>query len=71
MKRYNDILARLGEQLPSDARILDFGCGAGRIVYRLLDQGYDAHGYDQKDYLELRAPEDRFRFSIGLRKRDG
>lgn len=65
MKRYNDILNRLGAQLPSDARILDFGCGAGRTVYRLLDQGYDAYGYDQMDYLELRAPEDRFRFSIG------
>jgi hypothetical protein len=54
MKRYSNILARFNVPLSTTARILDFGCGAGRTVYHLLDQGYDAFGYDVNDYLELR-----------------
>lgn len=65
MKRYNAILSKLGVTIPKHAKILDFGCGAGRTVYSLLDQGYsDVVGYDVKDYLELRAPEDRKYFYI-------
>ncbi len=64
MKRYSNILARLNVPLSPTARILDFVCGAGRTVYRLLDQGYDAFGYDVNDYLELRTPADRSLFFI-------
>jgi len=64
MNRYKKILNELGTPLAPGARILDFGCGAGRTVYCLIDQGYDASGYDMKDYLELRAPSDRARFFI-------
>jgi SAM-dependent methyltransferase len=55
-----------GIPVPKDARILDFGCGAGRRVYELLDAGYPyAAGYDVVDYLALRDPADRARFHIG------
>jgi SAM-dependent methyltransferase len=51
--------------VPKDATILDYGCGAGRRVYELLDAGYPhAAGYDVRDYLVLRDPADRTRFHI-------
>ena len=40
MKRTAAILRKLGITIPKEAHILDFGCGAGRTVYSLLDQGY-------------------------------
>src|SRR5436853_5533472 len=55
-----------GIPILKDARILDYGCGAGRHVYDLLDAGYShAVGYDVVDYLALRDPADRTRFSMG------
>jgi SAM-dependent methyltransferase len=55
-----------GIPVPKDAHILDYGCGAGRRVYELLDAGYShATGYDVVDYLALRDPADRARFLIG------
>jgi SAM-dependent methyltransferase len=54
-----------GIPVHKDAKILDFGCGAGHRVYDLLDAGYTrAAGYDVLDYLELRDPADRHRFCI-------
>lgn len=54
-----------GIEVPKNARILDYGCGAGRRVYQLLDAGYKAAiGYDVFDYLKLRDPSDRQRFHI-------
>jgi len=54
-----------GISVPKEARILDYGCGAGRRVYELLDAGYpNAEGYDIADYLVLRDPADRVRFHI-------
>lgn len=65
MKRRAAILARFGIAIPHTAKILDFGCGAGRTVYSLSDQGYiNTVGYDIKDYLSLRNPADRSRFFI-------
>jgi SAM-dependent methyltransferase len=47
------------------ARILDFGCGAGRMVFRLRELGFDAYGFDIHDYVAYRSDNDRqwFRFS--------
>jgi SAM-dependent methyltransferase len=54
-----------GIPVRKDAHILDYGCGAGRRVYELLDAGYlNASGYDVLDYLKLRDPADRSRFHI-------
>ena len=54
-----------GIPVRKNAWILDYGCGAGRRVYELLDAGYlNASGYDVLDYLELRNPADRKRFYI-------
>jgi SAM-dependent methyltransferase len=54
-----------GIAVDKNARILDYGCGAGRRVYELLDAGYpNAFGYDVLDYLDLRDSSDRSRFHI-------
>jgi hypothetical protein len=47
------------------ARILDFGCGAGRMVFRLRELSFDAYGFDVHDYVAYRTDNDRhwFRFS--------
>jgi SAM-dependent methyltransferase len=48
----------------STAKVLDFGCGAGALVYRFRDIGFDAYGFDIHDYVELRSPEDRKLFGF-------
>lgn len=35
-----------GCHTPATTRVLDFGCGAGRLLRTLLDAGYDAYGCD-------------------------
>jgi SAM-dependent methyltransferase len=56
---------RLQIMVKPGARILDFGCGAGRMVFRLRELGFDAYGFDIHDYVAYRSDEDRqwFRFS--------
>jgi SAM-dependent methyltransferase len=56
---------RLVVMVKPGARILDFGCGAGRMVFRLRELGFDAYGFDIHDYVAYRSDEDRqwFRFS--------
>lgn len=62
----NRITGEIGVVIPKTSAILDFGCGAGGTVYKLVDQGYsDVFGYDVQDYLNLRHQGDRSRFSIG------
>jgi SAM-dependent methyltransferase len=54
-----------GIPVAKNARILDFGCGAGRRVYELIDAGYEhTEGYDVRDILTLRTQADRVRFHI-------
>lgn len=63
MRLFSGVLERIGVSIPKDAKILDFGCGAGATVYALLDEGYsNVSGYDVLDYVELRDPADRSRF---------
>jgi 2-polyprenyl-3-methyl-5-hydroxy-6-metoxy-1,4-benzoquinol methylase len=56
---------RLFVMVKSGARILDFGCGAGSMVFRLRELGFDAYGFDIHDYVAYRSDDDRqwFRFS--------
>lgn len=59
------ILAENGIPLSKESVILDFGCGSGRHVYEHLDRGYkNVFGYDVRNYVDLRKPEDieHFRF---------
>ncbi|MCA1831229.1 MAG: class I SAM-dependent methyltransferase [Actinobacteria bacterium] len=51
------------------SRILDFGCGSGERVYQYREAGYEAHGYDLMDVVDLRAPADRAFFSAHEAKR--
>jgi SAM-dependent methyltransferase len=55
---------QIGYWLTPGTPILDYGCGAGNLVYRLRDLGFDAQGFDIHDYVSYRSPEDRtyFRF---------
>jgi 2-polyprenyl-3-methyl-5-hydroxy-6-metoxy-1,4-benzoquinol methylase len=43
----------LKETEPATCRILDFGCGQGRLLSTLLDRGYDAGGMEKHE--EMRA----------------
>ena len=56
---------RLLVMVKPGARILDFGCGAGSMVFRLRELGFDAYGFDIHDYVAYRSDDDRqwFRFS--------
>lgn len=59
----NDILRAHSVELPTDARILDYGCGSGRHTYEYLDAGYgQTWGFDVADYVQLRDDDDRERF---------
>jgi len=58
----------VGHEIPKTARILDFGCGSGKNVYVLLDQGFtNVSGYDVRDCLELRDEADRRLFQVSPR----
>jgi SAM-dependent methyltransferase len=66
LQRCLGLLDKLGQRPAADSAILDFGCGAGGAVYAFADQGFrNAVGFDNLDYLKLRAPEDRVRFRTG------
>lgn len=51
--------AGCGYLLTPETRILDLGCGAGGLVYRFRDLGYEAYGFDIHDRVEYRDPLDR------------
>src|SRR3954447_18729743 len=54
---YRRMLALCGYYLDESTRVLDFGCGSGAFVYAFRDAGFDAHGFDVCNALQLRAPE--------------
>lgn len=45
------IIAALIEMLPRDARVLDVGCGYGRIALPLAQAGYEVEGLDLSENL--------------------
>jgi SAM-dependent methyltransferase len=45
---FEHIARGVGKALSPDARVLDFGAGAGRHVAEFRDAGYDAYGIDQQ-----------------------
>jgi SAM-dependent methyltransferase len=61
----NFVRTLIETDISKDAAILDFGCGTGSSVYKLIDQGYlNVFGYDVQDYLNLKDAADRSRFRI-------
>ncbi len=46
LKLHQDILRELECELTAGARVLDFGCGAGKMVAEYCANGYDAFGCD-------------------------
>jgi SAM-dependent methyltransferase len=61
-------LGRLELYAGAGTKILDFGCGEGRLVYRLRELGFDAYGFDIHERVKYRNDDDRryFRFLRGL-----
>ena len=53
----NDAQTRFLKHLPSDAHILDFGCGSGRDAKAFLEQGYKVDASDGSEELCLKAAE--------------
>src|SRR5690349_219872 len=49
VQTHKNILNEMGFSLPQDAKILDFGCGAGKEVYQFRKMGYKAYGCDIKN----------------------
>jgi SAM-dependent methyltransferase len=62
-------LARCGWWLERDAKILDFGCGSGDLVYQFRDRGFAAQGFDLFDTVKLRSPSDAALFAFQERTR--
>jgi len=46
---YDLVVARVARSVPPGARVLDMGCGAGRLVVALRDAGFDAIGVDPSE----------------------
>jgi SAM-dependent methyltransferase len=61
-------LACIGYLVNPNAKILDFGCGAGGLVCEFRSLGYEAFGFDIHNYLSLKDPADSvyFGFSPGV-----
>ncbi len=60
------MLANMNCYLTRESRILDFGCGAGELVYRYRDAGFDAYGFDIRPapIYRHRGDEQYFRFAL-------
>ena len=57
-------MAQIGFWPEPGTRILDYGCGEGGLMYRLLNLGFDAYGFDIHERAAYRSPEDRRRFGF-------
>lgn len=66
LNQHRRLLANFNVSLTRDSRILDFGCGEGKLVYEYRDAGFDAYGFDIRPAAQLRAPEDRQYFGFAL-----
>lgn len=58
IRMHRGILREMGVELAVGCRVLDFGCGSGSSVYAYRAAGFDAHGFDIENTLELRSPGD-------------
>lgn len=65
VRQHRRMLANMNCFLTRSSRILDFGCGEGRLVYEYRDAGFDAYGFDIRPAAKYRRPEDGqyFRFA--------
>jgi len=53
LKTAMEELCRL--ELPSQTKVMDFGCGSGELTDHFLLLGYDAHGCDVKPYWQQKS----------------
>lgn len=64
------ILLNILEKQPGGIRILDYGCGQGRLLGELLSRGYDAYGYEPSRGMadiaaKLFVTDAQFRIFVG------
>lgn len=53
------VLKTLGVDLPTSARVLDFGCGSGETIRTMREQGYlNVEGYDMVESTQLSERRD-------------
>ena len=66
VRQHRRMLGNMNCYLTQSSRILDFGCGEGRLVYEYRDAGFDAYGFDIRPATQYRRPEDEqyFRFAL-------
>jgi SAM-dependent methyltransferase len=64
--QHRRMLASMGCYLNGSSRILDFGCGDGKLVYEYRDAGFDAYGFEIRPAPIFRDPADEkyFRFAL-------
>jgi SAM-dependent methyltransferase len=62
---HHGVAREQGYDLRPPLRVLDYGCGAGNHVYEYRDAGFEAYGYDIKDYVQLRHENDGAWFAFG------
>lgn len=65
MPFHRGVAREQGYDLAPPLRVLDYGCGAGNHVYDYRDAGFEAYGYEVRDYLQLRRESDRQWFAFG------
>lgn len=63
-KHILETLDRGGVPVPGGARVLDFGCGEGGLVYEFRDLGFDAYGFDLHERVKYRSDNDRKYFGF-------
>src|SRR3989344_567715 len=51
------ILPKCKEKLGDKIKLIDFGCGGGKLLVKLNDMGIDAYGIERNDNLYRTAKE--------------
>jgi 2-polyprenyl-3-methyl-5-hydroxy-6-metoxy-1,4-benzoquinol methylase len=63
---WKDFDAVVAGAVPAGSRILDVGCGDGRLVDRLAELGFDASGVDPAAPAHPRLVRERVEHAVGL-----
>jgi SAM-dependent methyltransferase len=59
-----DCLSKADRTITPGSKILDYGCGAGDLVYRFRELGFEAYGFDIHKTVQLRSKDDERYFGF-------